>query len=131
MAKIVYNACYGGFSLSDRAIKRYAELKGITLYPEGERHSITYFIVPPKQRKGRWDSTEVLSSTDIARDDDALAQVVEELGEAASGMCSKLRIEEVPDGTGYRIEEHDGNERVETSNDWLMAGASRLKPRSV
>lgn len=29
MVKIVYNTCYGGFGLSPRAIKRYAELKGI------------------------------------------------------------------------------------------------------
>jgi hypothetical protein len=29
MTKVAYNACYGGFSLSHKAIMRYAELKGI------------------------------------------------------------------------------------------------------
>ena len=31
--KIVINDCYGGFSLSHKAVMRYAELKGIKLYP--------------------------------------------------------------------------------------------------
>lgn len=33
MESIVINNCYGGFSLSHKAIMRYAELKGIKLYP--------------------------------------------------------------------------------------------------
>ena len=31
--KVVINDCFGGFSLSHEAIMRYAELKGIKLYP--------------------------------------------------------------------------------------------------
>src|SRR3990167_2487023 len=31
--KVVINNCYGGFGLSHKAVMRYAELKGITLYP--------------------------------------------------------------------------------------------------
>ena len=31
--KIVINRCYGGFGLSHKAVMRYAELKGIKLYP--------------------------------------------------------------------------------------------------
>ena len=121
MAKIVYNACYGGFGLSDKALLRYAEIKGITLWPEGDRHSITYFLVPPEQRKGKWDRTEVLYCSDIERDDHALIQTVEELGEEANGMCAKLKIEEVPDGTAYQISEHDGNECLHTSSEWRCA----------
>ena len=126
MAKIVYNACFGGFGLSDTAIRRYAELKGITLYPEGERLGVTYFTVPPEQRKGKWDK-ETLYDHDLERDDPALVQVVEELGEKASGMYAKLRIEEMPDGTPYRIDEYDGNETVITASaqEWRIAGAKR------
>jgi hypothetical protein len=32
MTKIVYNACHGGFGLSEAAILRYAEIKGIKLW---------------------------------------------------------------------------------------------------
>ena len=31
--KVVINDCYGGFGLSHKAVMRYAELKGIKLYP--------------------------------------------------------------------------------------------------
>lgn len=127
MAKIVYNGCYGGFGLSDAGIKRYAELKGLTLFPEGSRLSIIYFIVPPDQRTQKWDETEVLWADRIERDDPILVQVVEELGIEANGMCANLKIHEVPDGTAYRIEEYDGNENVviHDMHDWRIAGATR------
>ena len=32
MTKIVVNGCFGGFGLSDEAVRRYAEVAGITLY---------------------------------------------------------------------------------------------------
>jgi hypothetical protein len=59
----------------------------------------------------------------IERTDPALVQVVEELGEAASGQYAKLQIEEVEAGTLYRIEERDGYESVETkySYGWKVA----------
>jgi hypothetical protein len=54
-------------------------------------------------------------SVDDCRKDRAnplLVQVVEELGDAASGDCGKLRIVEIPDGTEYEIDEYDGQESV-------------------
>ncbi len=96
MAKIVYNACYGGFGLSAEAEKRYAEIKGIPKCPYDR---------------------------DIPRNDAALVQVVEEMGDSASGDCAKLRIYELPDGLHYRIDEYDGIESVMTRNDydWSVA----------
>jgi hypothetical protein len=50
MTKIVYNACYGGFGLSDEAIMRYAEIKGITLYSSVSRFGLTnYYLCPPEE----------------------------------------------------------------------------------
>jgi hypothetical protein len=63
--KVVYNACYGGFGLSDVAKARYAELTGS--FPD----------------------------YGLSRHDAALVQVVEELGEAASDFGGKLMIEEI------------------------------------
>lgn len=97
MTKVVYNACYGGFSLSEGAIARYKEIKGSVpdnFYPR-----------------------------DIERDDPALVQVVEELGSKANGHCAALQIEDVPKGTEWRIDEYDGNESVATkdSYEWKTA----------
>jgi hypothetical protein len=139
MAKIVYNACYGGFGLSHEAVLRYAEVKGITLYHKDESGIFThYYLCPPEEferlrdedhnnpiRQGRYERSNAMyfSPSNIERNDPALVQVVEELGDKANGQCAKLRIAEVPAGTLYRIDEYDGNESVETkyAYDWKVA----------
>lgn len=99
MTKIVFNACGGGYGLSEAAIMRYAEIKGINIAIGG------------------------FSVYDIDRTDPALVQVVEELGEAVNDMYSELRIAEVPADTLYRIDEYDGRESVITQDDydWSVA----------
>jgi hypothetical protein len=139
MAKIVYNACYGGFGLSHEAVLRYAEVKGITLYHKDESGIFThYYLCPPEEferlqdedhnnpiRQGRYERSNAMyfSPSNIERNDPALVQVVEELGDRANGQCAKLRIAEVPAGTLYRVDEYDGNESVETKDtyDWKVA----------
>jgi len=135
MTKIVYNACYGGFSLSHEAVMRYAEIKGITLYVKEQNwggHS--YATVPwdeydriheecHKEDNYRRVNELYFSDRDIERTDPALVQVVEELGAAADGDCANLQIKEIPAGTLYRIQEYDGYESVATQNsyDWKVA----------
>lgn len=89
MIKIVYNACFGGFSLSDAAFVRYKELGGTTKY-----------------------------NRNIPRADLLLVQVVEELGPRASGGAANLCIRELSAGTKYRIDEYDGMESVMTIDDY-------------
>lgn len=91
--KIVYNACYGGFSLSDKAIARYWEIKA-TPIPE------------------RW------YNRNIKRDDPILVQVVEELKDEANGDFANLQIKDVPSGIKWRIDEYDGYEDVMTPDDY-------------
>ena len=51
MTQIVVNKCYGGFGLSDKAVKRYCEIKGLTVYPEqGDFGLTTYWLAPPNNR---------------------------------------------------------------------------------
>lgn len=145
MSAIVYNACYGGFGLSDDAIRRYAEIKGLTLYPETDSRfgSKTWWTVPPEARIGKVLADDAFMSApeadriasnafhkasaiydhDIARDDPALVQVVEEMGQAAGGQFAKLELCDLPPGTRYRITEYDGFETVETPDDidWSIA----------
>ena len=139
MKKIVINVCFGGFSLSGIAEKRYLELCGknaffykqtkfkhrdgedeYTRVDAGEKnlflHTMTAYM---------GEKTHELSDDNcwyygnIERDDPKLVQVVEELGEAANGDCAKLKIVEIPDGVDFEICEYDGNEHIaETHRTW-------------
>ena len=84
--KLVINRDYGGFSLSEKAAARYAELTGTTVNNWGCRN--------------------------VDRDDPALIQVVEEMGEAADGIFASLFIIEIPDGVKWQIKEYDGLEWI-------------------
>lgn len=118
MTKIVYNDCYGGFSLSDEAILRYAEIVGIKLIKSKTRFGYTEFTyINDDGEKAFFYDRE------LSRKDPVLVQVVEELGEKANGPCASLAIEEVPAGTLFRITEYDGLESIETQSDidWEVA----------
>jgi len=49
---IVYNACYGGFSLSHEAVLKYLEYKGVPVYPAKERWGYIYYLSPWEGKKG-------------------------------------------------------------------------------
>ena len=49
---------------------------------------------------------------DDYRLDKTLIEVVEELGEEASGMCGNLKVVEIPDNCFYKIDEYDGVETI-------------------
>ena len=95
--KVVYNACYGGFGLSDEALTRMKEL-GYT----GDA-SVCY-------------NNKYVYLYGCARHDPILVQVVEELGKKANSPASDLCIAEV--SGPYRIEEHDGSETVYEPDDY-------------
>ncbi len=126
MKKIVINTCYGGFGLSPEGVMRYAEIKGIALYPwidniskkvYGERavvgnedilhHYSLSPVVDGERKKGSY-----FSIYDIFRDDIALIQLIEEMGVKADGSHSELKIVEIPDDVEWVIEEYDGIEWI-------------------
>jgi hypothetical protein len=123
MTKIVYNGCFGGFSLSDAGVRRYLELKGIPFIEE-EDDSWSWSTVRFRIADLEDGSPDYFSCYDIEdRTDPALIQVVEELREEADGDCANLLIRELEPGTKYRIQEYDGSEWVETEYDidWQVA----------
>jgi len=139
MQRIVINACYGGFGLSHEGMMAYAKKKGIKLYAflnkrDSKGHTDFNSVVPykPSNDKNGWDiihySTKPLLKDDkydndayfgdgnIERNDPALVEVVEELGEKSFGHCAKLKVVEVPDGVKWQIDEYDGHESVEEAH---------------
>jgi len=100
MPKIVINKCYGGYSLSRRAVQALAERKAL---PTVEKYDYLYLVYP--------DGTE-LGPADIPRDDPDLVAVVESLGTEANGRHSELKIVTVPDNVNWYIDEYDGAEHV-------------------
>jgi len=89
--KIVINTCYGGFGLSKEAEELYVQKKNISGPLRG----------------------------DILRNDSVLVEVVETLGDKASGKYSELKVVEIPDDvTDWRIEEYDGWEHIAEGRTW-------------
>ena len=89
--KIVINKCYGGFGLSKEAEELYVQKKNISGPLRG----------------------------DILRNDSVLVEVVETLGDKASGKYSELKVVEIPDDvTDWRIEEYDGWEHIAEGRKW-------------
>jgi hypothetical protein len=133
--KIVINDRFGGFGLSDEAIDRYVELSELKLFKHYDEQWKwnSYYTVPYEiyervhkndMTKTEWegkdkgygryrDSNELCwSMRDVERNDPALVQVVEELGESANGNHAKLKVVEIPDDVEWQIEEYDGTEWV-------------------
>lgn len=83
---VVINDCYGGFGLSDKAKSEYRRLAGITDPSWYDR--------------------------DVPRDDPYLIKIVKELGMAANGPHSNLKIVEIPGDIEWLVQEYDGAEWV-------------------
>lgn len=96
MHKVAYNACFGGFGLSDEAM-----------------HWLTSHGIYDK-----YPDIEMLE--DLPRHEPLLIQCIEELGEDVNNNISlnKIRIKEI-DSDMYYIEELCGNEAVITPKDMI------------
>lgn len=130
--EIVINKCFGGFGLSNKAIMRYAELKGIKIFPwidditkkvYKERATIDnpkiFLSYATKEVKDETDYKKkggdsiYWSYYNIKRDDEILVQVVKELGKEANGEHSELKVVGIPSGIEWGIDNYDGMETIE------------------
>ena len=126
--KVVINSCYGGFSLSHKAIKLLAEKQGKACYffksnLNGENK---YELINGIPHPTEWfvhafsvnDPSEIdfeknhLESRPKDRADPLLVEVVEELGTEADGPHAELKIVNVPSDIKWSIQEYDGAEWV-------------------
>lgn len=109
--KVVYNACYGGYGLSQEALKEIAIALGLgaEVVREDKDSWLGYTI----------DDTalDAIERVTGCRHDPILVEVVERLGtKRASGECARLQVETVH-GL-YRIGEYDGYESVVSPEDY-------------
>jgi hypothetical protein len=89
----VINTDFGGFGLSKTALEMYAKAKGVSL------GSVFHF--------------------DIERNDPALVDIIEKLGDKANGNFADLKVVEIPDGISWYIDDYDGVETIhETHRSW-------------
>lgn len=112
MHKVVYNNCYGGFSISVEAVN--------WLEKNAKDTSLVEFIKATKQSTDKIYWGHVVGDY-LPRHHKDLIAVVESLGEAANGDCADLEIVHIS-GRQYRIEEYDGAENVVTpeDSDWII-----------
>jgi len=101
MTKVVYNACFGGFSISEECAEYMANLGNKECLRNLESASGDMFY-------GSLDRT--------LRHDAILVLAVEVLGKKASGGSADLQIREIM-GDRYYIDEYDGSESVVTPRD--------------
>jgi hypothetical protein len=90
MKKILINSCHGGFGFSEILLQKF---------------NIT---------DGQWGKEGHKFCSDLKnRTNPEVIKVVEELGlKESSGQCSCLELIEIYDNDIYKIEEHDGNEKL-------------------
>lgn len=112
--KVVINLCYGGFSLSREAVLLGREISGDPAWGG------------PTIVGDKYDNGEPVGDdygyVKLPRHDKVLVEVVEKLGDAASGRCAALKVEEI-DSRYYVIDEYDGFESVQTAESisWIDA----------
>ncbi len=99
--KIVINRCFGGFGLSAEAQVAYAKRCGFRLRVINVTEGVC-----ERTDGGYFDDSR------IDRNDHHLIAVVEKLGAKANGLCSKLKIVEVPDDVDWDITNFDGMESI-------------------
>lgn len=105
---VAINICYGGFGLSQEAIRLYLERAGIehTLQPREDRHSTERYGPLVVVNDDLW------TERDINRDDPILISVIRDLGEAANAQYAELKIIKIPADVEWYIEEYDGKEWI-------------------
>jgi len=85
--ELIINRCYGGYSVSPKAMRLYAKRTGL-----GRDYAILDF------KK--------------LRTDPELIAIVKELEEEADGSVANLKVVEIPDDVEYYIDDYDGMESV-------------------
>ena len=104
--KIIINNCYGGYGLSEMAVREYCKEANISVEGFEQHHFMGFHY-------------------NIDRDDELLVSIVEKLGDKANGHAAELVIKEIPKGLEYQISEYDGFESIDYT--YLVLTQGELK----
>ncbi|WBX80155.1 hypothetical protein PD280_21570 [Virgibacillus salarius] len=108
--KVVINKCFGGFDPSNEAFKRLIE-KGWTVSNINDDKE-TDILFNPDGFFGSNYSFNFDRDNEKLRSNKDLVEVVEELGDKASGKFGELKVVEIPDDVDFEIKEYDGLEHI-------------------
>jgi len=111
--KVVINACYGGFGLSEDA---KSWIRSTSQRPNFRWRQEDFYDPPVESLFDEWRFSQTPTGL---RDHWLLVQCVEALRDKANGDHANLRIVEIPEDVAWKIEEYDGAEHVaETHRTW-------------
>lgn len=121
MHKVVFNNCYGGFSISMKAVdwlEHNSKDEALLEHIKNCKEDIEYSTSAYKDRVLCYSVSEFF---DRKRHHKDLVSVVEALGDDANGSSAHLGIAKIY-GNQYRIDEYDGAEDVITPSgeDWVV-----------
>lgn len=111
MHKVVFNNCYGGFSISMKAVdwlEANCKDKKLRDFIKSSRLDDEESYCALKDERLCYDVSDWFEDKRHHKD---LVAVVEALGADANGPCAALGIRKI-DGNQYRIDEYDGAEEV-------------------
>jgi len=127
--KILINACFGGFSVSYKALQLYYQRKynqKLYFYKsinwDGDyvrcklEEAESAFTADLGEHYNKYEenhSDTYVSKYSFDRTDPVLIEIVEELGKEANGPYADLKVVTIK-GNKYRINEYDGYESIET-----------------
>ena len=110
--KILINKCYGGFGLSQKAIKWLIDNKGWKVKSENYDDDSIKITKYSKDNIKFFGGEYSILSYCLDRTDKDVIECVETLGSDANGRFSDLKIIEIPDDIEYEIDEYDGIESI-------------------
>ncbi len=113
MHKVVFNNCYGGFSISLKAVnwlEHNSKDEALLEHIKNCKEDIEYSTSAYKDQVFCYSVSEYFDSNRHHKD---LVAVVEALGDDANGSCAHLGIAKIYSNQ-YRIDEYDGAEDVIT-----------------
>ena len=106
MIKLVINSDFGGFGLSDEAIREYFRRKNWNLVEKVSNYDQILFY------RDFVSNDTCFWAIDLERNDTDLVAIVEQMGDSAGSKFSSLKIVEIPENVEWELCEYDGREWI-------------------